>query len=61
MDAGWNNDDQLVIETKGGRFAVEEVLSISSDKSRLVVLVELNGGKDNMVFKRVYERVVAQR
>jgi len=57
VDAGWNKDKQLVINTQGDRFPIKELHILSDDRSRLTIMVELDGGKDNMTFKRVFERV----
>jgi len=60
VTSGWKEDD-LVIETKGGRSPIEEIYVLSDDGARLTVLVELDGGKNDMVFTRVFDKQEAPR
>ena len=55
INAGWE-EDNLMIRTEGSRFPVEETYILSDGGSRLTVFVELDGGSNDMVFKRVFKR-----
>lgn len=55
INAGWQ-DRELVIQTKGGRVPIVERYSLSEDGNRLTVLVELNRGRNDLTFKRVFEK-----
>lgn len=55
VETGWN-EQELVIESRGGRMPVVERYAISDDGQRLRVVVELNGGRDDLKFLRIYEK-----
>jgi len=55
INTGWH-EGNLVIMTEGGRLRVEETYILSDDGSRLTAIVELEGGKNDQVFTRVFER-----
>ena len=55
VEAGWDNAD-LVVKTTGGRKPIKETYSLSEDGSRLRVILEIDGGKDNNTYTRVYDK-----
>lgn len=59
INAGWQERD-LVIQTNGGRLPVLERYTLSDDGGRLTVVVELNGGRDNQRYTRVFEKLPQQ-
>ena len=55
VNAGWDKAD-LVVKTEGGRWPIEETYTLSEDGNRLRIVVELDGGKNNRTFTRVYDK-----
>lgn len=56
ITSGWKERD-LIVKTMGGRVALEERYVLSSDGQRLTLFIELDGGRDDLSFKRVFEKV----
>ncbi len=55
VDSGWKDGD-LIINSKGGRMPVVERYVLSNNGTRLTIYIELDGGRDDLSFKRVYEK-----
>lgn len=56
VNSGWD-ERVLVIRSKGGPVPVVERYSLSADGQRLSVAIELNGGRNEMSFLRVFDRI----
>ena len=48
-----------MVKTTGGRKPIKETYSLSEDGSRLRVILEIDGGKDNNTYTRVYDKQTA--
>ncbi|MFT6432334.1 MAG: hypothetical protein ACJAVI_000369 [Candidatus Azotimanducaceae bacterium] len=59
IETGWK-ENNLVIKTEGGPLPIEETYILSEDGSRLTVIIELEGGKDDKTFTRVFDKVTAK-
>lgn len=58
ITSGWKDRD-LIVKTAGGRIAIEERYVLSLDGQRLTLFVDLDGGRDDLSFKRVFEKIPA--
>jgi len=60
INAGWQGDE-LLITTKGGKVPVVERYRLSAGGDRLTVIVEFGGGRDDLLFTRVFEKVLENK
>lgn len=59
VETGWQERD-LIINTTGGRMPTSERYVLSDNFDRLTVYIELNGGRNDLKFKRVFDKVAGR-
>ena len=56
VNAGWNNDNALIVETKSERSDITETYQLDSKGQILVLIIDINGSQRGGEFQRVFTR-----